>query len=284
MGWNGSEGGSGLPRRNASRNDEARMRCSPKSGALLIGLVALIIAMACWWCLRDSSEEVARQDAAPPKKIATVKPAKPAPTNKVTPPKVDNKENDLQLARQKRREMLKNMTPDERLAYVLEEMKKRPIRDEPSSNRIFRTGLEQVMDWVFSCEVGAPPPLLPQMSLFDRAHLAEILIMDNPIKETDSERAKMAKENVQLAKKEFINFIKEGGDPDDFLPYYHGQLVAAHQEWTLARQTAIETLKNDPDIAQEYVKRINERLAEKGIKPVQLPPKLLERYGLNPEE
>ncbi len=253
------------------------------------GLVALLViasvgGMATWFFMRPAETPLpevreVKKPVAPKPKSAPVKKAAP-----VKKPVVEDKEATFEDARKKRRELFKAMTPDERVAYIFEEMKKRPIRDEPSSNRIFRTGLEQVMDWVFSCEVGAPPPILPKMSMFDKAHLVEILFLDNPIKETDSERAKDAKETVQLAKKEFLDFIKQGGDPDDFLPYYHGQLVAAHQEWSMARKSVLETLKTDPEITQEYLKKINARLSEKGIRAVQIPPKLLERYGLQPEE
>jgi hypothetical protein len=139
------------------------------------------------------------------------------------------------------------------------------------------------MDWVFSCEVGNPPPLLPPMSLFDQVHLAEILIRDNPVLEGDSAKAIASKEMMKIAKKEFLSFLKEGGNPDDFLPYYHSQLVSAHEEWKLARQSIHDIIKKEPEIALEFAEQVNKRLEEKGIKKVVLPKKMLEAYGIEIE-
>ena len=88
----------------------------------------------------------------------------------------------------------------------------------------------------------------------------------------------------QLAKKEFISFIKQGGDPYDFLPYYHGQLVQAYEESKMARKTIIDTLKSDPDIAPEFIKKVNDGLSAKGIKKIVLPQRMLEKYGVQIEE
>lgn len=122
------------------------------------------------------------------------------------------------------------------------------------------------------------------MSLFDQMHLVEILIRDNPILDSDSKKAAESKEMMKIAKKEFVDFIKEGGNPDDFLPYYHGQLVAAHEEYKMARQSIVEIIRNDPDIAVDYIKKVNERLSEKGIKNVKIPKKMLDAFGIESDE
>ena len=174
----------------------------------------------------------------------------------------------------------KAMTPEERWEYICEKARTSPLRTEPGTNRIFRTSTEQVMDWIFRCEVGDPPPLLPEIPLKELFHLTEILISDNPISEDDSETVKDAKETVDFAKKEFRAFIMEGGDPEDFLPYYHGQLVQAHNEWVSARKMVIEAVKQEPEIAADFISKVNERLMEKGIKKVTLPQKMLDHYGI----
>lgn len=181
--------------------------------------------------------------------------------------------------RKERREMFSKMSPDEKIEYLYKKMEMMPIPEVPT-NRIYATSLEQTMDWVFSCEIGNPPPILPPMSVFDYIHLTEILIRDNPILENDSEKVKNSKETMKLAKQEFIKFIKEGGNPDDFLPYYHGQLVTAHNEWKEARASIYEVVKTEPEIAVEFAKKVNERLASKGIKQVIIPQKMLEAFGI----
>ena len=179
--------------------------------------------------------------------------------------------------------MFSKMTTDEKIEYLREQIKNTPIPETPT-NRLYATSLEQVMDWIFTCEVGNPPPLLPPMSLFDQMHLAEILVRDNPILDSDSEKAAESKEMMKIAKKDFMDFLKEGGNPDDFLPYYHGQLVAAHEEYKMARQSIVEIIRNDPDIAVDYIKKVNERLSEKGIKNVKIPKKMLDAFGIESDE
>lgn len=250
-------------------------------GLIAAAIVILGVGAAVWFLMPKTEKPVeVKKD---PKKQIKAEPVKPVKAKPVKKEEVkEEKPVDNEIAR--RREMLKKMTPEERLDYLFERAKERPLPQEPSSNRIYRTSLEQVMDWVFSCEVGNPPPLLPQMSMFDEAHLAEILLMDNPVKDTDSDKVRASKEMMKIAKKEFIDFIKKGGDPHEFLPYYHGQLVQAHEEWKMARQSIVETVKNEPDIAVEYIKKVNAQLEEKGIKKVTVPPKMLERFGIQAEE
>lgn len=246
-------------------------------------VVVTIITIGGYWMFfqSDSEKEQERPIEKKDGLIAEVKPSASA-KQETSPLVAQKKAQEAEILR--RRETLKKMTPEEKMDYLFELAKNQPLPEEPSSNRIFRTSLEQVMDWVFSCEVGSQPPLLPPMSMFDEAHLAEILVSDNPIKETDSERAKDAKEVVQLAKEEFRKFIKEGGDPFEFLPYYHGQLVKAHDEWKTARESIMDVIRKEPDIALEFAEKVNADLEAKGIKKVVLPEKMLQKFGILPQE
>ncbi len=182
--------------------------------------------------------------------------------------------------RERRRRMFASMTPDEKMEYLYNKIKETPLPDAPASNRVFRTGTEQVMSWIFSCELGSQPPLLPPMSLYDQAHLAEILLSDNVINDDDSDRARQAKETVQEVKKMFIDYVEDGGNPDDFLPYYHSQLVKAHDTWKEARAAIYQMVKTEPDIALEYARQVNKELEQEGIKPVVVPQKMLEAFGI----
>jgi len=245
-------------------------------------LIALAIVFAggitIWLATKSNDQAQQGQKVEKAKKSGAISEVEPelATEAKEEVPVVD----ESAIEREKRKAAYKAMTPDERWEYVVERAEKSALREEPSSNRIFRTSTEQVMDWIFRCEVGDPPPLLPELPIKEQLHLAEILISDNPIKADDSDNVKEAKETVQLAKKEFQEFIREGGEPEEFLAYYHSQLVQAHEEWKTARKMAIEAIKEDPDIAADYIERLNEHLAEKGIKKIKLPPKMLEHYGI----
>ena len=249
----------------------------PVSGRVVawIAIVAVAALAVAAWLLFPRGE--GREAPEPARKPAAVaKPAPSAPPPKAEEPPVDDEAKE----RERRRAAYMAMTPDERWAFVVERAKRTPLREMPGTNRIFRTSTEQVMDWIFSCQVGDPPPLLPNLPLKERLHLADILISDNPVGENDSERAKEAKETVRLVKKEFRDFIMEGGEPEEFLPYYHGQLVQAHEEWKMSRKMVMEAVKENPDIAAEFISKVNEGLEKKGIKKVTLPPKMLEHYGI----
>ena len=250
---------------------------------LVVGVAAIVGVALAWLFLHsDADVEDPVNESTQQKRIKTVLPAPKSST-----PVEAKKESKIQSAedaeRTRRREMFSKMTADEKIEYLREQIKNTPIPETPT-NRLYATSLEQVMDWIFTCEVGNPPPLLPPMSLFDQMHLAEILIRDNPILDSDSEKAAESKEMMKIAKKEFMDFLKEGGNPDDFLPYYHGQLVAAHEEYKMARQSIVEIIRNDPDIAVDYIKKVNERLSEKGIKNVKIPKKMLDAFGIESDE
>ena len=250
---------------------------------LVVG-VATIVGVALSWLFLHNNADVEDpvKESTQQKRIKTVLPA-PKSSNPVEAKKETKGQSDEDAERTRRREMFSKMTADEKIEYLREQIKNTPIPETPT-NRLYATSLEQVMDWIFTCEVGNPPPLLPPMSLFDQMHLAEILIRDNPILDSDSEKAAESKEMMKIAKKEFMDFLKEGGNPDDFLPYYHGQLVAAHEEYKMARQSIVEIIRNDPDIAVDYIKKVNERLSEKGIKNVKIPKKMLDAFGIESDE
>ena len=246
--------------------------------------VATIVGVALAWLFlhNNADAEDSVKESKQQKRIKAVLPA-PKASNPVEVKKQTRAQSDEDAERARRREMFNKMTADEKIEYLREQIKNTPIPEAPT-NRLYATSLEQEMDWIFTCEVGNPPPLLPPMSLFDQMHLAEILIRDNPILDSDSEKAAESKEMMKIAKKEFMDFLKEGGNPDDFLPYYHGQLVAAHEEYKMARQSIVEIIRNDPDIAVDYIKKVNERLSEKGIKNVKIPKKMLDAFGIESDE
>ena len=136
------------------------------------------------------------------------------------------------------------------------------------TNRTFKTGVEQLMRWVFTVEVGDMPMPIPPIGDEDREQLATILISKNEINDSDSEMAAFAKEQVDYAKKEMAEFIKQGGDPDEFLQYYFGQLRHAFEFRNEAQQQYYDMREEDPELADEFARKVNESFDEKGIKHI----------------
>ena len=48
----------------------------------------------------------------------------------------------------------------------------------------------------------------------------------------------------------------------------------------LAQQSVVKMIKEDPDLAKEYLEQVNGRLAERGIKQITLSPKMRARLGI----
>lgn len=245
---------------------------------LAAGLVVVAIGVMCAWMFSGGDEHLVAEVE---KRPAAIKEVVPAPAPKAmdeTPPVKEEPEIDP-----KKRAWIKkvrSMSPEDRVEAIFDAMKNRPLELEPTTNRPFRTGVELQMARIFTKQLGdMPPPLMP-IPLQDEAHLAEILIANNPVLDGDSETVVKAKAAVEDAKKELMRYIKDGGDITSFLQYYHAKLVDAHQERMTAHRSVMQVIHEDPDIATDYVIEVNKKLTDKGIKPVSLPERTRQRLGL----
>lgn len=252
----------------------------PGRNALPFALIGIAVAVAvAALCVRSRKEAEPNgvgkgEPEGRPFAIREATAPAPAPAKVAEDPAVSD-ERQLEIAR------LRAMTPDEKLDYLYERAKERPYDPNPPEGRAFSSGTEQVMSWIFTARLGDPPPPLPKLSIFDEVHLAEIILNDHRASEDDSEDVKCAKESVALAKKELIKHIKEGGGVEGFLTYYRDQLSEAHHAFNSARRMVFEAYRTEADreVCDLYLQRVNAELAEKGIKEVIVPEKLIERFS-----
>ena len=271
MGWNRNNGAEIKP---SSIRQLSKKNARPKYlHGIIAGLIVVVVAVTAL-CLM-SKQENAKQEIVPkaPKTEKGNKGAKRIPVQQNQAHNSDNRAE--QMAK------LKAMTPQERLDFLYEEAKKKPLDLTPSTNRVFKTGVEQVMSWIFTTKLGDPPPPLPQMSIFDEVHLAEIIIADNPVLGTDSEKVKECKEVVALAKKELIAYIKEGGNVEDFLAYYRDQLMEAYHDFASAKRKIFQAYIDgeDQEVCRVYAEQVNAELAQKGIRQVIVPQALIDKFS-----
>lgn len=279
MSWNGSDGKSVTDCPKGARRDIGQKAGKRVTVGLLTAVVA-IVGVGVYFAMRDRSMDVTKKNSDGHRAmIAEVTPS--ISTNAVQKSAVNVPSR--QGKSKSRREAMKGLTSDQRYEYIVAEFKNRRL-PEASSNRYYRTSIEQTMGWVFTTRIGAMPPPLPPVSVRDREHLAEILISDIPIADSDDEVVKDHKEMLRLAKKEMIEFIKQGGEPEEFLEYYHDQLKQANMKYNEARRSVIETVRENPDIAEEYIKRVNAQLKEQDIMSVRLPTTFLEEHGVHIEK
>lgn len=225
----------------------------------LVGLllVALGVVGLLWFCTSPSTEKSEIEKS-------------PVKIKEVTPANVKREEPRVQ------KERVKPKSVEDAMANLEEQPKteivKRTISPEEwdrLTNRTFKTGTEQLMSWVFTTELGDMPMPIPPIGEEEKRDIAAILISENPInEEKDDEMTKVCKEQVQLAKKEMAKYVGEGGDPDEFLQYYFKELKRAFEFRNDAIQQCEELAEEDPAMASEFVKRINEKFAEEGIKAI----------------
>ena len=248
---------------------------------LLVAIAAL--AAIAWWCIGGREDTPLAKQEAPeaPRAAKAVKAAREAkvpkaPTNAPAAKPVEAKP----APPPKGAPSPKDMTLEEREELLLKKIEERPPDLTPTSNKVFRTALEMTIAGIFTCPLGKPPPPLPRIPVNEEVHLETILNAPNVVLETDSEKAAYAKKAVELAKKELKDYVAKGGDPQEFLSYYHGQLRQAQMEFNESRRQIMQSLKEDPELGAAMLKEVNKRLEAKGIMPVVLPDKLKERYGI----
>ena len=247
---------------------------------LSVAFVALIGGGVWWWMRRDGGVAPCQPDT--PKKAALAKEVKPAAAPKPVPVKTA-KTNAVGAAARvavartgevaaPAADTSVPVAPSNRVIVVENDA------TDPNHRSDFSTGVEQVMGWIFTTELGDSPPPLPDLSAAERRRIVEILLAKNPVEEGDSEKSAEAKEMVSAAKKELMQYLKQGGDMDDFLAFYRNELVKAQEAREDAKRLVREVAREgDDDMTVQFLKEVNGKLAERGIKAVELPVKVKRR-------
>lgn len=266
MGWNGS--GAGV---QASTNTKTKKQTSRSSmsgsfkGLLALVIVLLIGAGAYWFVANDEVKAKITEKLPKGRRIAEVASDLVSPMVKV----------ESGLPRENVQEGVKQ---DEKIVEKPKTIYElRPDIDwDAMTNRTFSTGTEQLLSWICHTTPGEMALPLPPLSPEEKQNMAAILISKNEIKDTDSDDIAEVKESVEFAKKELRDFIKDGGNPDDFFAYYDKAIKDAFEK----RNSLIEELQamqsddeeegkeRDPEVMREMVKKVNEALDEEGIKPI----------------
>lgn len=154
----------------------------------------------------------------------------------------------------------------------------------PRKEQVFHTTTEQVLNFIFNAPVGGLPPPLPTLPGYEVENLEKILDTKNVVGPDDSPEVIERKEMVERAKKELKDYLAQGGDAGQFLKFYHDELKKAYSHKMTVQQQVMEVIRQKPEIAHEFIKKVNADLAEQGITPVKIPRKVMERYGLKVED
>lgn len=147
---------------------------------------------------------------------------------------------------------------------------------------MFENPTEQLIADLFTTTVGDVPPIIPEIRDQDEASIIMVIDKMHKISDEDDDEAAYAKETVNLAKRELDKFMREGGTANDFLQYYSQVLMDAHEEYQQSRVFIHKSIRDgEPEVTLGVLERVNQRLAEKGIKQIELTPLERQRLGLN---
>ena len=288
MAWNRPENGeaasSPLRRKCGASAMKRRGRRFP---IVVAGAIAVIVAAVAWFVL--SPPEETRQDAASAKK-ALIKEVMPVKASKGAPP-TERKTKHVLTEREKRiqegsrkalarkREFEERMRTDAQLIFHV-------TNNVKVKNGGYKTTVEQMLDWIFSCEVGAMPPLPPVgIPAYELAAIGEILDNELPAVKGESEEAVKRRELMREVKDELRKYIADGGDPQKFLEYYHDQLVRAYERRQDAGEALLKSCKeDDPEVARMMHTAVNQLLEKDGIKKIELRKDQRQRIGLTEKE
>ena len=134
--------------------------------------------------------------------------------------------------------------------------------------------IEQLMLNIFSRERGDMPlPFPDRLTKADMDELVPILMDKHPVSEKDSERVKYDKETLRIAKQAMTDWIRQGGDPYEFLKNYHEELCSTYFQRQDAIRMTQQMVKDgeDPEIIDEFIRRVNGKFRDSGIKTYEIP-------------
>ena len=154
----------------------------------------------------------------------------------------------------------------------------RPVRvltpaesTNPPPRRAFSTGTEQLISWVANTRLGDPVPPLPMLPFGE--DIEKILDTDIAVYDDDDEKNIQAKVNVAKMKQAMKVFIKEGGDPHDFLASYREELDVVYKERVTEQKELMRLYREEgAEQAQTFANTRNKELEARGIRPLALPP------------
>ncbi len=133
----------------------------------------------------------------------------------------------------------------------------------------FSSRLDNAINLLVTTPMGMPPPpllVIPPGEDVKAALERSILVYD-----TDNPEKIEKKGAVAYAKQMIKDYIAQGGKPNDFIQYYHTQLLNAYEERKASQKIAMDLLKaGDKDGAALYVEEQNKKFTEKGYVPISI--------------
>lgn len=228
------------------------------------GLVAVAVAAVCIVIFMGKGEKSVEKAE---KKPSQIKAVTPAPAPRAQPEMPTNKQ-----------EVVKKTKTGGTPEWVIKEFNRKKQHVVITNNSAVagkpthRNSVEHLMLMIFGTELGSMPPPLPTLSKKSREKLVEKLLDKNEVLEDDTPEVKEEKMILAEAKKELMQYIKDGGDVDGFFSHYHSELETAYRLRRDTMKIVLEAQRGEhPEDAQGLLDAANEKLKARGIKRVKLP-------------
>ena len=146
------------------------------------------------------------------------------------------------------------------------------VREGKEDKRPFKTSTEQALNWIFNAKIGEMPPL-PPMEIPKESFPELLKMLERPIEIADEDSDQLAeqKEVVNLAKEELRKYMKEGGDPNEFMKFYREELVRAFDYRLMCVREVEKACDRDaPENVREFFKAVNRHLSEEGLDKIEI--------------
>ena len=289
-------------------NGKAKPRKAPPKGGskpsgafkgAIAGLIVVIAAVGAWYFLTQKQEEV--KPEAKPKKTTRIETVTPAPA---APPKVEKpKAEPVQMVTNRHGKVVQKKKPETYIdAAGVERYKKGNGRVpleypekylvksvvHPNAYPDFKHDSENEIANLLTIESGG-------MIFGDREYdkrfeqdFVQALMEPVEINEDDSEEDRLIKENVEAAKREIAERIKQGENLGDILTAEREEIRRLAQykqqmEELFHEQVSTGEIQSEQDL-DDFCKAVNTMLESKGIEPFKISGLMRRRLGLDREK
>ena len=297
---------------SAIRIEEAKGKAKPRkappkggskpSGAFkgaIAGLIVVIAAVGAWYFLTQKQEEV--KPEAKPKKTTRIETVTPAPA---APPKVEKpKAEPVQMVTNRHGKVVQKKKPETYIDAAgverykkgngrvpLEHSEKYLVKSvvHPNAYPDFKHDSENEIANLLTIESGG-------MIFGDREYdkrfeqdFVQALMEPVEINEDDSEEDRRIKENVEAAKREIAERIKQGENLGDILTAEREEIRRLAQykqqmEELFHEQVSAGDIKSEQDL-DDFCKAVNKMLESRGIEPFKISGLMRRRLGLDREK
>ena len=284
------------------RKPAAAKKTAAGSPSLLRGIVAgaivVVVALGAWYFLTRGTGNGERETGNAPKKTARIKTVTPAPA---APPRVEKpKTEPVQLVTNRHGKVVQKKKPETYIDAAgverykkgngrvpLEHPEKYLVKSvvHPNAYPDFKHDSENEIANLLTIESGG-------MIFGDREYdkrfeqdFVQALMEPIKINEDDSDEDRRIKENVEAAKREIAERIKQGENLGDILTAERDEIRRLAQykqqmEEIFHEQVSTGEIKSEQDL-DDFCKAVNTMLESKGIEPFKISGLMRRRLGLD---